>query len=166
VLVYLIRHAIAEMRDPLQWPDDSRRPLTPEGIDRFRKAANGLAALAPSVSAVLSSPWRRSWETAQLLQEVAGWPKPARCEALEGDRSPRGVVLVLRQQIQADSVALVGHEPQMHLLASYLLTGDAARLLIEFKKGGAAAFTIEASLRPGTASLLWALPPRVLRALG
>jgi len=166
VLVYLIRHAIAEIRDPLQWPDDSKRPLTPEGVDRFRKAAKGLAILVPSVDAVLSSPWRRSWETAQLLHEVAGWPKPEKCEALEGDRSPRGAVPVLRQQLQADSVALVGHEPQMHLLASYLLTGDSARVLIEFKKGGAAAFTIDGSLRPGTAAMLWALPPRVLRALG
>jgi hypothetical protein len=53
----------------------------------------------------------------------------------------------------------------MHMLASYLLTGDAARLLIEFKKGGAAAFRLDNALRPGTATLLWSHPPRVLRRL-
>lgn len=163
--VYLIRHAIAEVRDPLQWPDDAKRPLTPEGADRFRRAAAGLAGLVPQVGVVLSSPWKRSWESAQILQQVAGWPKPEKCEALEGHRSPRGVPSILRQHVQAGSVALVGHEPQLHALASYLLTGDAARLLVEFKKGGAAAFTLDDAVRPGTATLLWSLPPRVLRSL-
>ncbi len=163
--VYLIRHAIAEVRDPLQWPDDTKRPLTPEGADRFRRAAGGLATFVPEVGVVLSSPWKRSWETAQILQEVAGWPKPEKCDALEGHRSPRGLPSLLRQHVQAGSVALVGHEPQMHLLASYLLTGDSARLLIEFKKGGVAAFLLDNAARPGTATLLWALPPRLLRRL-
>jgi phosphohistidine phosphatase SixA len=165
VEVYLIRHAVAEVRDPLQWPDDTKRPLTSEGADRFRRAAAGLAALVPEVGVMLSSPWKRSWETAQILQEAAGWPKPEKCEALEGDRSPRGIPPALRQYAQAESIALVGHEPQMHMLASYLLTGDAARLLIEFKKGGAAAFRLDNALRPGTATLLWSHPPRVLRRL-
>jgi len=161
--VYLIRHAIAEVRDPTQWPDDTKRPLTEAGAERFRRAAEGLAVLVPSVGALLSSPWRRAWESAQILQEVAGWPKPEKCEALEGHRSPRGLAAVLRQQAASGSVALVGHEPQMHALASYLLTGDSARLLIEFKKGGVAAFTLDPAIRPGTATLLWALPPRALR---
>jgi phosphohistidine phosphatase SixA len=63
-------------------------------------------------------------------------------------------------------VALVGHEPQTSQLASYLLTGDAARMAIQFKKGGVAAFLIERPLRPGTAVLEWALPPGLLRSLG
>ena len=163
--VYLIRHAVAEVRDPLQWPDDTKRPLTPEGADRFRRAAAGLASLVPEVGIVLSSPWRRAWETAQILHEVAGWPKPEKCEALEGHRSPRGLPSILRQHVQAESVALVGHEPQLHTLASYLLTGDSARLLVEFKKGGAAAFRLDNAIRPGTATLLWSHPPRVLRRL-
>jgi phosphohistidine phosphatase len=165
VQLYLIRHAIAEVRDPMQWPDDTERPLTEAGAIRFRRAAAGLARLAPSVDVLLSSPWTRAWDTALILRETAGWPKPEACEALEGERSPRGILPVLRQHADQDAVALVGHEPQMHLLASYLLTGDSARLMIDFKKGAVACFFIEASLRAGTATLLWFLPPRALRRL-
>ena len=39
--LYLVRHAIAEERGDA-WPDDSKRPLTEEGMSRFRKSARGL----------------------------------------------------------------------------------------------------------------------------
>jgi phosphohistidine phosphatase SixA len=32
--VYLVRHAIAEQRDFVRWPDDAERPLSPVGIAR------------------------------------------------------------------------------------------------------------------------------------
>ena len=37
--LYLVRHAIAFDADPTQWPDDSLRPLTPDG------ARGGLGSL-------------------------------------------------------------------------------------------------------------------------
>src|SRR5207302_3917823 len=58
-----------------------------------------------------------------------------------------------------------GHEPSVHELASYLLTADTGHVQIEFRKGGVAALEIDEGLRPGTARLIWLLPPRVLRAL-
>ena len=33
--VYLVRHAIAETRDPNRWPDDAERPLTRDGAERL-----------------------------------------------------------------------------------------------------------------------------------
>ena len=47
--VYLIRHAIAELRDATRWPDDSLRPLSDEGSERFRRAARGLSLVVPSL---------------------------------------------------------------------------------------------------------------------
>lgn len=164
--IIIVRHAIAFDRDPLQWADDRQRPLTPEGVERFERAARGLARIAPPVEVVLSSPWKRAWETAEILQRAAGWPAPRECEALQADRSPRSVLPLVREHSRAQAVALVGHEPQTHELVSYLLTGDAARVVIEFKKGGAAALLLEGPLRAGTAQLLWSLPPRALRSLG
>ena len=163
--VLVVRHGIAFDRDPLRWPDDRLRPLSPKGENRLEKEARGLAKVAPHVDLLLTSPWLRSRQTADLLHREAGWPKPELCEALEGDRSPRGVLTVLRSHPQAGTVALVGHEPQATQLASYLLTGDAARMAIAFKKGGVSAFSIEPPLRPGTAVLLWSLPPGWLRSL-
>ncbi|HSB89828.1 MAG TPA: histidine phosphatase family protein [Anaerolineales bacterium] len=163
--VVIVRHAVAFDRDPTQWPDDRQRPLTEEGEMKMRRAARGLRSLVPKVDVLLSSPWKRAWQTAEVLHEEAGWPSPKSCEALEGDRNHRGVLTALREVSGAETVALVGHEPQSHRLASYLLTGDAARVLLEFKKGAAAALLIESPFRAGTARLLWFLPPRALRGL-
>jgi len=165
VQVLIVRHAIAFDRDPLQWADDRLRPLTPDGDQKMRREALGLAKLVPSVDVLLSSPWKRAWQTAEILHQEAGWAVPRECAALEGDRSPRGVLTALREHLDAASIAVVGHEPQTHELASYLLTGDAARVTIEFKKGGVAALSLEEPLRAGTALLLWSLPPRHLRSL-
>ena len=74
--LYLVRHAIAGKPDAASWPDDSERPLTEEGITRFRPAARGLATLVPDVERVLSSPWTRAWQTAEILQEENDWPAP------------------------------------------------------------------------------------------
>lgn len=163
--VYVIRHAIAFDRDPLQWPDDRRRPLSPEGERRFRREVQGLAKLVPTVGLLLSSPWLRAWQTAEILHQDAGWPVPRECVALEGDRSPRGVLSALRGYASVEDVALVGHEPQTMALVSYLLTGDSARVALEMKKGSIIALSLNSTLHAGTASIVWALPPRILRSL-
>ena len=59
-----------------RWPDDSERPLTEEGIARFRPAARGLAKIVPTVERVLASPYPRAWQTAEIVHEETGWPAP------------------------------------------------------------------------------------------
>lgn len=164
--VLIVRHAIAYIRDPSQWPDDRQRPLSSDGERKLRRAAKGLMKVEGKVDVVLSSPWVRAWQTAEILHEVAGWPEPTECEALEGNRSPRAVLTVLKLHKDAGAVAVVGHQPHVEGLVSYLLTGDAARVMVEFKKAGVALIEMDAALRAGTASLIWYLPPRVLRSLG
>jgi phosphohistidine phosphatase len=163
--VFLVRHAIAEQRDAGRWPDDARRPLTPEGEERFRAAARGLRRLVPRVDVVLASPYARAWRTAELLSEEAGWPLPERCAALEAERSAADAAEALRERSGQGSVALVGHEPQLSSLAALLLTvgGEAPRL--ELKKGGLVRLAVDADLAPGTAVLRWSLAPKILRLL-
>jgi phosphohistidine phosphatase len=163
--LYLIRHGIAFDADPSRWPDDSQRPLTPEGEKRFLTAAEGLAALQLSVDAVLSSPWPRAWRTAELLHEGAGWPQPRECGALESGRPPAELMAALQPLRQASAVALVGHEPNLSELVSFFLTGDTDQARVEMKKGAVARLWIDPSLAPGSGQLLLLLAPKVLRAL-
>ncbi len=163
--LYIVRHAIAFDQDPARWPDDSLRPLTPDGERRFRRAARGLKQVVPDVEIVLSSPWVRAWRTAEILAERAGWPAPRPCEALTGDSSPLDVVKALTGLAAPDSVALAGHEPQLHMLVSVLLTGDPDALHVTLKKGAVVALDVEGAVRPGAATLEWMLPPKLLRAL-
>jgi phosphohistidine phosphatase len=163
--LYLVRHAIAFDADPVQWPDDSLRPLTPEGEKRFRRAASGLGQLGASVEVVLSSRWVRAWRTAELLEKEAKWPAPMACEALESGRAPAEVLQALQPFATAKSVALVGHEPTLHELASYLLTADTGHAQLEFRKGALARLDVDETMRPGAARLVWLLQPGVLRAI-
>lgn len=149
--VYVVRHAIAEDRDADRWPDDALRPLTADGERRFRRAARGLREIAPSVDAILASPYARAWRTAEILYEEAGWPAPERCDRLEAWRQPDEAFDVLPR---TGSVAVVGHEPLLSGLVGLLLGADVA---MDFKKGGVA--LVEDGV------LRWYATPKMLRAL-
>jgi len=162
--LYLVRHAFAAHADAVRWPDDSKRPLTTDGIRRFRAAARGLRRLAPAVDVVLSSGYSRAWETAELLHDVTGWPKPQECSALEAGQPASSALGVLREQGER-SVALVGHEPHLSRLASLLCAGGEGVMRLELKKGAVALVEIDGEVEPGAAYLRWAVSPKILRAL-
>src|SRR5215211_4026821 len=131
--VYLVRHALAFDPDPAAWPDDRDRPLTANGEKKFRQAARGLQEVVPSVDVVLSSPLTRAWQTAEILHTKAGWPEPIRFDALEPGRPAAEVVEALQPHAEAQSLALVGHEPSLHELAAYLLSGDPMTVRLTMK---------------------------------
>ena len=162
---YLVRHAVAQGRDPERWPDDSRRPLTPEGEEDFRGAARGLGRVVPEVEALLSSPYERAWRTAEILAEQTGWPAPEKLAALEPEVPPHKVVLALDTYAGADSIALVGHRPGLHELAVYLLTGDTGGADMKIKKGGVVCVEFDGVPLAGAGKLRWLFTPKVLRTL-
>ena len=162
--LYLVRHAAAHGRDPDRWPDDSLRPLTPEGEEAFRHSLSGLVQLAPRADALLSSPFERAWRTAELLAELEGWPEPKSSNVLEPTLPPEKATQVLEAYEAAGYVAVVGHRPCLHELASYLLTGEAKGAEITIKKGGVACIRFEGPVVPGAGQLRWLATPKILRA--
>jgi len=161
----LIRHAKAFERDALKWPDDSRRPLTEEGVRDFRRLAKRLGRLVPAVELVESSAFDRAWATAEILRDRAGWPKPRRSERLEPgggeglsregpSREGPSHEGLGRERMQAlarsiaamhglRTVVWVGHEPMFSCLASFLLTGSIDAMKIDFAKGAALALRFQ-----------------------
>jgi phosphohistidine phosphatase len=165
MLLYLVRHGVAGNADASRWPDDRERPLTPDGEKKFAEAAEGLAELVASVDLVLSSPLVRAWQTAAILEKRAGWPEPRRFDVLAG-AAPAEVVDGLQPHSGAASIALVGHEPSLSELASYLLTGDPDKVSITLRKGGVICLeSDDGAPRAGGAHLLWMTRPRILRAI-
>jgi len=166
VELYLVRHAVAYPHDADRWPDDTRRPLTPQGEEVFREAARGLRLLAPSVRSMLSSPYPRAWRTAEVLHEEAGWPEPVAAPGLEKERTPAEMLEDVEGRLDHGSLAVVGHEPALTELASTLLAGD-TRLRIDLDKGGAMAMALEvaSASKPRRAELRWLVTQRVLRSL-
>ncbi len=164
--VLLVRHAIATQRDDGRWPDDRDRPLTRQGEERMAKAARGLGRIVLGVDVMFSSPLARAWRTAEILHEELGWPEPASWAQLEPERSPAQTVLSLGPHAAAERIALVGHEPNLSEVASYLLAGTGRRgVELELKKGGVACLGLDGVPGPGTAWLRWLATPRMLRSI-
>jgi phosphohistidine phosphatase len=165
VYLYLVRHAVAHKRDSERWPDDSKRPLTPEGEEEFVGAARGLACVVPEADILLSSPYERAWRTAEILTQHAGWPTPQELPALKPDVPPEEAALALEAYADNQSVALVGHRPCLHELAVHLLTGDVGGADMKIKKGGAACIEFDDPPEAGAGKLRLLFTPRVLRTL-
>ena len=161
--VFLVRHAIAHERNRTRWPNDALRPLTPAGKRKFRKAARGLVTVLPKSAALLSSPFVRARQTAELLAREMGCKKIVDVRVLASGEPAHEVFSMLRAR-KEEAVVLVGHEPNLSTLLSACLH-DRARLKIDFRKGGAACIEFTGRIEPGRACLIGFLPPRVLRAM-
>lgn len=162
--IILVRHAIAFERDRARWRDDRERPLTPAGKRKFRTAAAGLAKWLPKVDSLLTSPLVRARETADILTQIAGWPKAIEVAALAPESSPTAVFAMLRRQ-PAMRIALVGHEPALSTLLSACIAGSGGNLPVKMKKGGIAHLAFLADVRPGKGVLSAFVPPRLLRKI-
>jgi phosphohistidine phosphatase len=163
--VYVVRHAEAFERDRKRWPDDDLRPLTPAGIREFRDAAAGIGRVAARPGRVLVSPLRRAQQTAEILTDVAEWPRATATTALAPEEPVKHAFALLRAQARG-RIALVGHEPHLTLLLAAAIAGSGSRAQLALKKGGAACLDFEGAVRPGRGTLAWLLAPKALRALG
>ncbi|MGE0191365.1 MAG: histidine phosphatase family protein [Planctomycetota bacterium] len=164
MLVVLVRHGIASPVGVEGARSDAERGLSPEGIERTREAARGLATLFDEPPAVVTSPLRRAEETAAIVAQAlhAAPPSTSQALALGGPYEEILADPALRQA--SGSVVLVGHQPSLAALASWLLTGQ-PDLRIELKKAAALAIGYPGVPRRGGGTLSWSLPPRVLRRL-
>jgi phosphohistidine phosphatase len=161
--VIVVRHAIAFERHRKRWPDDALRPLTADGRRRFRRAARGLRRWQPRPDVVLSSPFVRAWQTAQLLAEVCGWPEARACEELEPDTQPARLLSRLRKT-RGKRIAVVGHEPHLSRFMSACLA-KRGPVAFELRKGGVAHLLFEKQVAAGRGALVAFLPPRALRLM-
>ena len=162
----VIRHAIAMTREAFASldTDDARRPLTHEGRRKMAAGAKGLCDLVPSLDVLASSPFVRAHQTAVIVAECFGEVPIVTTSTLEPDAPPDRFLTWLHS-LEGDVVAVVGHEPHLGMLVTWLLTGlEDSRLPL--KKGGACLLDLAARPRKGEAMLKWALTPSQLRRIG
>ena len=157
--VILFRHGPAGGRDPARWPDDAARPLTPRGERRTRLAARGLRRIEKKVERVMTSPLERADRTAKILGRELGIGPVETLDALAPGGSSRKVIEALNQKPGADTV-VVGHEPDLGVLAGLLIFNNGATIAL--KKAGACSIQFESAVRPGAGTLEWIAPPRML----
>jgi len=163
----LVRHGPAA--DRATWRglgrEDFLRPLTADGRVRTRAAAKGLARLVEPPGAIGTSPFARAVQTADRLARAFGVEAPEELHSIAPDADPATVLPWLEARSGIDLVALVGHEPHLGTLASWLLAGSGAPFLT-LKKAGACLLDLGTRPRAGSARLVWMLAPAQLRRLG
>jgi phosphohistidine phosphatase len=162
--LYIMRHGIAGERGPA-YPDDTKRPLTPDGKQKLREAVAGLAKLGVELDWIVSSPLVRARETAEIVRDGLGANTPLDlCDALSPGGSPEALLKFLARQPKRTRVLITGHEPDLGLLAARLLgAGRHARL--GFKKGGCCRIAFDEFPPQSPGQLVWWLTPKVMRKL-
>ncbi len=162
----VIRHALAGSSEEFASTglDDSQRPLTPKGRRTMRMHAAALVSIVPVIDRIGSSPFTRAMQTAEIVATAYGTVQVEEVSALTPEQRPSALARWLKGQASESTVAIVGHEPHLGMLVSWLLSGSSASF-VELKKGAAVLLEMEGAPTAGSARLLWLAPPRQLRAL-
>lgn len=161
--LYLIRHGVAAERGE-NYPDDTKRPLTNEGVQKLRKESKALVALDITFDVVLTSPLVRTRQTAEIVAAAFRSPPPiVNMASLAPGASHNAIIEELAKQHRRHRIALVGHEPGMGELAGRLI---GIRRPLEFKKGTICRIDVAALPPTGPGQLKWFLTPRILRKIG
>ena len=160
--LYILRHGIAADRSA-GYANDELRPLTSKGIRRMRREAKGIDAMGVAPDLIISSTLVRAIQTAEIVQQgLSEPPRMATSRSLVPEAHPSQILRELADgHSSLGSVMVVGHEPHMSSLVSYILTGRVS-WLIDMKKGALVSIDLFSSER---GQLLWAMAPRHLRAL-
>jgi phosphohistidine phosphatase len=162
MLLLLVRHADAGDRDPAQWPDDRDRPLTDKGrkVQRRVSRALGEHKLAPTF--VLTSPWTRAAQTAEVLTTELGLSRaPVPTENLAAAPDLIRLADEIGEPGNNAIVALVGHSPWIEELAALLLTDSTTGLRVDYPKSGVMGIDLERPV-PGAGELRFFLRPKML----
>jgi phosphohistidine phosphatase len=163
--IYLLRHGIAAPLAQENQFRDEQRALTSEGILKMRKAAQGLKRLGLTFDLIATSPLVRARQSAEMVAEALKFAEALSLwEELEPDGSPEDVAQKLEEFRKKESVLLVGHQPSIGCLASYLIFRN-PKISLPFKKG--AIFCVEATEVPPQqpAELQWVLTSKMLRQI-
>ena len=161
--LFLVRHAIAADRGS-DWPDDTVRPLTPDGAAKFRKSVAGLSAFGVEIDIVFTSPLVRCRQTADILADgLPGKPRVHPIDALAPGGGQTAVIAEVSRIAKRPRIALVGHEPDMGHLAAKLI---GLKRPLEFRKGAVCRIDIDGLPPGGPGQLRWFATPRMLRRLG
>ena len=164
--VLLIRHAIAESREVFQktGKSDDLRPLTARGRKRMRQNSRGIIEIVSSLDLLVTSPLLRAQQTAEIIKEKF---KKVNIETI-GELKPESplemTLAFIKKQKGGDTVAFIGHEPQLGELATFLLTGQKTSFLA-FKKGGICLLEFLEKVDKGRANLICFTPPSQLRKI-
>jgi phosphohistidine phosphatase len=156
--LYLLRHGIAENGRP--GGRDADRALTPEGKKKLRDVLRTAARAGVSPDYILTSPYLRAIETAEIATEVLHFKSDiVQSKALVPESSPEDLWQEVRVYRRAGQVLVSSHEPLLSRAVAYLLSSPS--LAVDMKKGGLVRIDLEAFGPEPSGLLKWYLVPKL-----
>lgn len=156
--ILVIRHAPAE---DAVFPggSDASRQLTAKGRKLFSDFVERFVRPISVPDLVLYSPLVRTEQTAEILSQVMSLkPEQSRSEPLLAPGIPTSRVLTGIESIRVERLALVGHNPDVGLLASNLIGGGS----FDFKKGSIACIEVNGDASSKSGRLVWFASPKLV----
>ncbi len=162
--IFLLRHGLAAERNILEWGDDSTRPLTAKGKKELKKISAAMERMDLDFDLILSSPFLRAKETAEIVATNLKLEKRLKfSEALTPEKPVEPLIRQLQKlKLSPGKILLVGHEPSLSQLISWLTTGD-MKLELDLKKGGLAKLEVKKLSVGKCAALAWLLTPKQMK---
>lgn len=162
--LYVVRHGIAIDREDPKCPAEAERYLTQEGVEKTKEAAQGVAALRVGADLMISSPYVRAMQTAEIFAAALDYPKSKirESQTLLPGAEPAALFRELAKEKQASSIFVFGHAPQ---LDEVVATGLGTKQHITSLKKAGLAFLELKRLNPPSGNLVWLATPKILRKI-
>jgi phosphohistidine phosphatase len=163
--IYLIRHSNAVDPGTPGYEDDSLRPLTEKGRDKMKDIAFALKELDVKPDLIVSSPYVRAQQTAEILAKVLKYKQElAFSDALVPMGNADNIIGEINEKYSVAELVLVGHEPCLSVLIGTLTAGN-PELAINLKNGGVCCLSSDDLHTERKAVLEWLLTPKILSEL-
>jgi phosphohistidine phosphatase len=158
MFVYVLRHGIAD--DAKQGEPDSSRALTSEGRKKLASVLDRARKGGAAPTSILTSPYLRAKQTARMAAQAFSCEgSVVETSALVPSGSPELVWDEVSEYRSEQHLMVVGHEPLLGELVSYLL--DSPSLRVDMRKAALVAISLE-SLRGSPRGVLqWMITPKL-----
>lgn len=162
MILYIVRHGIAVDKTDPKAPPDPERPLTAKGIQKTRAAALGLKELDVKPDVLITSPYVRAAQTAEIFAEALGFPtaKVRVTDSLKPPANPADFIKEI-SHLKGKEAMCFGHAPHLDQLIAQMV--GARGVFTELKKAGVAC--LEHTGTHSTWRMVSILTPKVLRQL-
>jgi len=161
MIIYFLRHANAG--EPFANPrKDEKRALDKDGIEQCGLVGRTLAAMDVQVDAIISSPLKRSAQTASLVGNELSYEGKLQFEdALRPAASYADFRKMLEKYAKHEAIMVVGHNPNLSEFLGRAISEAGCEAGTELKKGAVA----KVEMGRNSAMLQWCITPKLLRTI-
>jgi phosphohistidine phosphatase len=163
--LYIVRHGIAVDREDPKCPPDPERFLTQEGAEKTAQAAKGVAGIGVAPDLLLSSPYLRAFQTAEIFATEFEYSKNKirKTDLLLPGAEPLQLFRELAKDKDLSAIFLFGHAPHLDDVIATSL--GSRHHITSLKKAGVALVELK-RLVPPSGELIWLATPKLLRKAG